>query len=172
MIFSQVLPSQVEKKLALAETRRRQHELSRTLSLSEANRWWRIKVTELSWSFYRNTQQRQIAVIILLKEGHWPTQTESEEAWGDLWGSCAGWNNHLQNNKYKTRWRPISDFDLLCRRSSERLRGNWSRQRSWGGIWRAAQGQPYHNNHHHDDDNSDDNDDDGNKVGEGYGGWQ
>ena len=38
IIFYQVPPSQVEKKLALAETRRRQHELSRTLSLSEANR--------------------------------------------------------------------------------------------------------------------------------------
>jgi len=36
--YREELRTQVEKKLALAETRRRQHELSRTLSLSEANR--------------------------------------------------------------------------------------------------------------------------------------
>jgi len=36
--YREELKTQVEKKLALAETRRRQHELSRTLSLSEANR--------------------------------------------------------------------------------------------------------------------------------------
>ena len=145
-IFYQVSPSQVEKKLALAETRRRQHELSRTLSLSEANRWWRIIVDydELSWSFYRNTQEGLIAIIIISKEGHWPAQTESEEAWRDLWGSCAGWNNHLQNTEMISRGmcQLKSDFDQLFRRSSERLRGNWSRQRSWGEIWRAAAGQP------------------------------